>query len=94
MERDVVFGQGGDHDLHADLAYPRNAGAPTPAIIHIHGGGWIGGGYHDGRLEHWAREGYFACSIEYRLDNVAKWPAQIQDCKVRGPLAARQRREI
>ena len=24
----------------------------------------------------------FAASIEYRLDNVAKWPAQIQDCKL------------
>jgi acetyl esterase/lipase len=29
-----------------------------------------------------ARHGYFAFSIEYRLDDVAKWPAQIEDCKL------------
>jgi acetyl esterase/lipase len=81
VENRLVFGKGGAVDLHADLAYPKHASAPTPAIIHIHGGGWIGGDYHDGRLTHWAHEGYFAASIEYRLSNVAKWPAQIQDCK-------------
>jgi acetyl esterase/lipase len=81
IESDIVFGKGGTHDLHADLAYPRNVSAPTPAIIHIHGGGWIGGGYKDKHLEKWARSGFFAASIEYRLSNVAKWPAQIQDCK-------------
>jgi acetyl esterase/lipase len=31
---------------------------------------------------HLALYGYFAASIEYRLDGVAKWPAQIQDCKL------------
>jgi acetyl esterase/lipase len=82
VQRDFVFGKGGNHDLHADLAWPKNATAPMPAIIHIHGGGWIGGGYHwDGGLANFAKRGYFAASIEYRLDNVAKWPAQIQDCK-------------
>ncbi len=81
VEHDVVYGKGGTFDLHADLAYPKNPAAPTPAIIHIHGGGWIGGSYHDGRLVDRARAGYFAASIEYRLSNVAKWPAQIRDCK-------------
>ena len=77
----VVFGKGGDSDLHADIAWPKDATGPLPAIIHIHGGGWIGGTYHGGGIERLAQEGYFAATIEYRLDNVAKWPAQIQDCK-------------
>jgi acetyl esterase/lipase len=81
FEHDIVYGKGGAFDLHADLAYPKNASAPTPAIIHIHGGGWIGGSYHDKLLVPRAQEGYFAASIEYRLSNVAKWPAQIEDCK-------------
>ena len=82
VQKDFVYGKGGDRDLHADFAYPKNATAPTPAIIHIHGGGWIGGTQRwDGGLASFARHGYFAASIEYRLDNVAKWPAQIQDCK-------------
>jgi acetyl esterase/lipase len=78
---DVVFGKGGAQDLHAEIVYPKNASGPMPAIIHIHGGGWIGGSYKSGDLAHFARAGYFAASIEYRLSNVAKWPAQIQDCK-------------
>jgi acetyl esterase/lipase len=81
VQRDVVYGRGGAQDLHADLAYPRNAPGPLPAIIHIHGGGWIGGTYHDAAILQRARDGYFAASIEYRLSNIAKWPAQIQDCK-------------
>jgi acetyl esterase/lipase len=79
---DVVFGKGGDHDLHADIAYPKNATGPLPAVIHIHGGGWVGGSYQSSSIEWLARHGYFAASIEYRLSNVAKWPAQIQDCKL------------
>jgi acetyl esterase/lipase len=81
VKQDFVFGRGGTQDLHADLAYPKNVSAPMPAIIHIHGGGWMGGDARDRRLVLWARQGYFAASIEYRLSNVAKWPAQIQDCK-------------
>ncbi len=82
VRQDFVYGKGGDRDLHADLAWPKNATAPMPAIIRIHGGGWIGGSYHwQGGIEDFERHGYFAATIEYRLDNVAKWPAQIQDCK-------------
>jgi acetyl esterase/lipase len=82
VQHDLVFGKGGDRDLHADLAWPKNAAALTPAVIHIHGGGWAGGDKRwDGGLAGFAQKGYFAASIEYRLDEVAKWPAQIQDCK-------------
>jgi acetyl esterase/lipase len=76
-----VFGKGGDHDLHAEIAYPKNATGPLPAVIDIHGGGWIEGGISENRAAQIAQHGYFAASIEYRLSNAAKWPAQIQDCK-------------
>ncbi|MCE0522461.1 MAG: alpha/beta hydrolase [Methylacidiphilales bacterium] len=79
---DVVFGRGGDHDLHAEIAYPKDAAKPMTAIIYIHGGGWIGGSQKSGPIVHLAQTGYFAASIEYRLDSVAKWPAQIEDCKL------------
>jgi acetyl esterase/lipase len=79
---DVVIGKGGDRDLHAEIAYPANATAPLPAIIWIHGGGWIKGSYKGAPLTRIAVAGYVAVSIEYRLSNVAKWPAQIQDCKL------------
>jgi acetyl esterase/lipase len=81
MLHDVVFGKGGDQDLHAEIAYPKNVTGPMPAVIRIHGGGWINGNQKVADLTNFARAGYFTASIEYRLDNVAKWPAQIQDCK-------------
>ncbi len=82
IQHDVVYGKGGNVDLLADIAWPKVAKGPLPAIIHIHGGGWTGGNrFWDGGLQHFAKSGYFAATIEYRLDKVAKWPAQIQDCK-------------
>jgi acetyl esterase/lipase len=78
---DYVFGKGGDHDLHAEIAYPKDSPQPLPAVIYIHGGGWIAGSNKEGNVVGLAQHGYFAASIEYRLSNVAKWPAQIQDCK-------------
>jgi len=78
---DVVIGKGGAQELHAEIAYPKNAAKPTPAIIYIHGGGWIEGTYKHSLIQ-FAQHGYFGASIEYRFSNVATWPAQIQDCKL------------
>jgi acetyl esterase/lipase len=76
-----VFGKGGGQDLHAEIAYPKKATKPLPVIIYIHGGGWFSGDLHQGDPVGIARNGYFGVSIEYRLSDAAKWPAQIQDCK-------------
>jgi acetyl esterase/lipase len=79
----IVIGKAGAQDLHAQIGYPQNATKPLPAIINIHGGGWIGGSYKPNPFQtvFLAHSGYFTASIEYRLSNVAKWPAQLQDCK-------------
>jgi acetyl esterase/lipase len=79
---DVVTGTGGGRDLHAEIAYPQNTTSPLPAVIWIHGGGWVAGSYHQGPFIQLAQHGFFAASIEYRLSGEAKWPAQIQDCKL------------
>jgi acetyl esterase/lipase len=82
MLHDVVTGSGGGRPLHADIAYPVT-GSPslTAAVVYVHGGGWIGGSHHAAPLAELAKAGYFAASLEYRLDSEATWPAQIQDCK-------------
>jgi acetyl esterase/lipase len=78
----VAFGSGGNQPLHAEIAAPASTKKPLPAIIYIHGGGWIGGDYRQAPLQQIAAHGFFGASIEYRLSNVAKWPAQIADCKL------------
>lgn len=64
---------------------PGEAGAPRPALVVVHGGGWRGGDKQRGQ---WARipaqyasDGYVAISVNYRLTGEAPWPAQIEDVK-------------
>ena len=69
-----------------DLYLPtKRAGAtPLPVIVFIHGGAWQGGNKAGGRgsvLPYVISGQYAAASVEYRLSQEAKWPAQIEDCK-------------
>lgn len=82
VERDLVYGKGGDVELKLDLALPKGDG-PFPAIVCIHGGGWRGGQRQDlaKTIETFAGRGYAAATISYRLVPTAKFPAQIEDCK-------------
>ena len=79
---DVVFGKGGNRDLHAEIAMPeKRPERPMPAVIWIHGGGWANGTYKLNPASWLAHHGYFTASIEYRLSGEAKWPAQLEDCR-------------
>jgi acetyl esterase/lipase len=83
VQKDIVYGKGGEEDLLLDLAVPRGLNQPTPAIVWIHGGAWRGG--HKGEFEkpiiESAEKGYVAVSINYRLVPKHVFPAQIEDCK-------------
>ena len=85
VERDVQYGKAGDRPLLLDIIRPKQESrSPRPVIAFIHGGGWRGGDKTSalGNLLPCASFGnYFCVSIEYRLSNVATWPAQIHDCK-------------
>jgi acetyl esterase/lipase len=83
VEKNVVFGKGGDLDLHLDIYRPPPATANRMATIHIHGGGFTGGSKETlvERAAPYAALGYVAIPIQYRLIGQAKWPAQIEDVK-------------
>ncbi|MEO6053731.1 MAG: alpha/beta hydrolase [Chthoniobacterales bacterium] len=79
----VVIGKGGGRDLHARLDWPTNPPkTPMPAIISIHGGGWRNAAYEPNGARQFVSQGYFTMSCEYRTLPEAKWPAQIEDCKL------------
>ena len=81
--RDVEIGTGGGRPLHVDIARPINPPkTPMPAILHIHGGAWSGGSHRYNQALWLAAKGYFTASVEYRLTGEARWPAQIEDCKL------------
>ena len=74
-----------------DLAMPKQpAEKPRPAIVVIHGGGWIEGDKSSfsvfknrppGNIIEFARLGFVAMTINYRLSREAPFPAALDDCR-------------
>lgn len=82
MKSNVVYGKGGDKELHMDIAIPKGKG-PFPAIVAIHGGSWRSGNkmMFLPLITRLAKLGYVAATIEYRFAPKHKFPAQIEDSK-------------
>ncbi len=74
----------GEIDLKLDLYVPEVSSETDharPLIIWIHGGGWQGGDKERCPAASFVAHGFVVASIQYRLTDVAHWPAQIYDCK-------------
>lgn len=65
-----------------DIYLPEGDG-PFPVVVLIHGGAFKMGDkqMETSNAEALVVKGYAAASINYRLSNEAKFPAQIEDCK-------------
>ena len=83
VERNLVYGKGGDTDLLLDLAMPKSGAGPFPVVMFLHGRGWREGSRQDMNqfIEGMAGLGYVSVTIEYRLVPAARFPAQVEDCK-------------
>jgi acetyl esterase/lipase len=82
IQKDIVFGKGGDVELKLDLATPEGDG-PFPAVVCIHGGAWQVGhraGHHP-TIKLLAQNGYVAVTVQYRLTPKDPFPAQVEDVK-------------
>ena len=86
VDKDIVFGKGGDIDLLLDVYHPPQGVTPKRmAIIHLFGGGFSSGsknaGYIVNDVRALGRLGYTGVSANYRLTGQGLWPAQIHDTK-------------
>ena len=83
LEKDIIYGKGGDQNLMLDLARPAEGEGPWPCIVCVHGGGWRGGKRQDLGLlvKVLAEKGFVAATVSYRLTPAHLFPAQIEDCK-------------
>jgi acetyl esterase/lipase len=82
VERDIVYGEPDGYKLLMDIYRPDGPG-PHPAVVLMHGGGWIGGskaGYQV-MAPMLARNGFAACAINYRLAPRFPYPAAFDDCQ-------------
>lgn len=78
--RDLAYVSGGHERQKLDLYLPKD-GTNLPLIINIHGGAFKMGSKEQGVPLEYLRQGYAVASINYRLSQHAKFPAQIEDCK-------------
>ncbi len=64
-----------------DLYVPRGADGPTPVLMYIHGGGWVGGTKESSvlRILPYLEMGWAVANVEYRLGAVARAPAAVED---------------
>jgi acetyl esterase/lipase len=79
---DVVYANYGERALHLDLFVPDSGPGLKPAVVIVHGGGWLKGDKTKFRALAiaLAARGYVTAAIEYRLGGEAKFPAAIHDC--------------
>jgi acetyl esterase/lipase len=81
IQRDLVYKRVNGAVLALDLYCPENVSGPLPVIIWLHAGGWSRGRKEQCPAVTLVQDGYAVASIDYRLTDVAPFPAQIEDCK-------------
>lgn len=81
VEKDVEYSNVNGLSLKADIYYPKDQSKKYPGIAMVHGGGWISGSKENEKFmaQELASRGYVAIAVGYRLSEVAKYPAAIND---------------
>ncbi len=80
VERDVVYRTVDGHDLALDVYRPDDTEI-YPAVLQIHGGGWVGGNkeQEEAGARDLASNGFVVFVVEYRLAPADPYPAALED---------------
>jgi len=65
----IEYGEANGEKLLLDVYTPEQATGPLPAVIMVHGGGWVSGDKSDFKGDGLARYGFVVFSVNYRLAN-------------------------
>jgi acetyl esterase/lipase len=79
----VVYATADNFDCKLDAYIRRGTTTPVPTVIHIHGGGWVGGTKEAGILAllPYFEMGFSVINVEYRMARVSLAPAAVEDCR-------------
>jgi acetyl esterase/lipase len=79
VAKDVAYGSHPRNIL--DVYKPSRGASPTPVVIFIHGGAYVGGdkSYYGNVTTWFARQNVLGINATYRLAPAAKWPAATED---------------
>lgn len=81
VDKDAEYTNINGLSLKADVYYPLDQSKKYPGIVMVHGGGWISGSKENEKFMamELASKGYVAIAAGYRLADVAKYPAGVED---------------
>ena len=80
ITKDIEFAVVNNQSLKLDLYQPKKPKGSL-LVVWIHGGGWRKGTKDRCYIDWLPEHGYTVASISYRYSSVAKFPAQLHDCK-------------
>jgi acetyl esterase/lipase len=83
FEKNIEYSNSDNQHLQLNLARPRDAQGPMPAVLCIHGGGFRAGsrdGYN-ALCQKLAERGFVAATVTYRLAPKYQFPAAVYDVK-------------
>ncbi|MBM84206.1 MAG: esterase [Planctomycetaceae bacterium] len=81
VHRDLEYSKPDGKPQLLDVYVPDDADGQMPVIVWIHGGAWRTGSKNRSPAPRFLGQGYVVVSINYRLSQVARYPAQVHDCK-------------
>lgn len=83
LSEDVVYAHVDGVPLRYDHYRPLQVDGPAPAIVLVHGGGWVHGDPSQaaGNALHFARRGIATVAISYRLAPAHRFPAPLDDVR-------------
>jgi acetyl esterase/lipase len=78
-QRDIAYAPG-DRDALLDVYAPEDARAPLPAVVWVHGGGFVAGSRTEisGYLQVLAKRGYVTVGVDYTLAPGAQFPGPVR----------------
>lgn len=83
VDSNVIYSSASGRALRLDVFRPESRAGLRPAVVFVHGGGWLWGDKRD----HWptaaylASQGFVTASVEYRLAREHAYPAALQDVR-------------
>jgi acetyl esterase/lipase len=82
VQANIVYGVENNYEDKLDLYERKNATAPLPVLVYIHGGGWTGGTKEGGfnKVLPYLEMGWNVVNVEYRLAKVSLAPGAVEDC--------------
>jgi acetyl esterase len=83
VERDLVYGSDPTDRMTGDLYVSPSTSTPRPAVVIVHGGSWAKGSKREfteiSTAREFAKNGYAAFSIDYRLLPAHTFPSDVVD---------------